>query len=155
MITIYYTEIIQIQGNICIVSEGLLIPIKILMHLSYTLYNFDSLIFLKLGCVLWMICKLYLLVFPSFFPFLEVKVLEKSICASFWHLNFIEVLYLYLLPVLRMQALWEKGFCVYFLKRWCYSALFIIYQIFHIELKVYTMSIYIVHCRLLSPELVS
>lgn len=52
MITIYYTEIIQIQGNICIVSEGLLIPVKILMHLSYTLYNFDSLIFLKLGCVL-------------------------------------------------------------------------------------------------------
>ena len=155
MITIYYTEIIQIQGNICIVSEGLLIPVKILMHLSYTLYNFDSLIFLKLGCVLWMTCKLYLLVFPSFFPFLEVKVLEKSICASFWHLNFIEVLYLYLLPVLRMQALWEKGFCVYFLKRWCYSALFIIYQIFHIELKVYTMSIYIVHCRSLSPELVS
>ena len=112
MITIYYTEIIQIQGNICVVSEGPLIPVKVPMHLSYTLYNFDSLIFLKLGCVLWMISKLYLLVFPSFFPFLEVKVLEKSIFASFWHLNFIEVLYLYLFTVLRMQAHWEKGFCV-------------------------------------------
>lgn len=127
MKTIYSTEIIQIQGNICIVSEGPLITVKIPMHLSYTLYNFDSLIILKLGCVLWMICKLYLLVFPSFFHFLEVKVLEKSICASFWHLNIIEVFYLYPFPVLRMQAHWKKGFpVIYFWKRWCCSALFIV-----------------------------
>ena len=42
------------------------------------MYNFDILIVLKLGCVLRMIYKLDLLVFPSFFPILERKLLEKE-----------------------------------------------------------------------------